>query len=167
MFVYNRSTARNTVREYSIAYECSCVNRKDEKMFVLSKIISANTKDSDKSREAPKNTGGSGCRTFRKKGDWTLWTPNARISNGLPDRCTVPIAGLWLLPISRGIWQSLNVRDAGRFPCEAIKAGGRMWFCSPYRRIWSEYSPTVFLQYNIYNWILRTTQVCLAETVLS
>ena len=37
MFVYNRSKARNSVREYSIAYECSCVNRKDEKMFVLRK----------------------------------------------------------------------------------------------------------------------------------
>ena len=69
VFVYNRSTARNSVREYSIAYECSCVNRKDEKMFVLSEIISVNSKDSDKSREAPKNTGGSGCRTFGKKGD--------------------------------------------------------------------------------------------------
>jgi len=38
-------------------------------MFVLSEIISVNSKDSDKSREAPKNTGGSGCRTFEKKGD--------------------------------------------------------------------------------------------------
>lgn len=36
-------------------------------MFVLSEIISVNSKDSDKSREAPKNTGGSGCRTFGKK----------------------------------------------------------------------------------------------------
>ena len=38
-------------------------------MFVLIEKMSANTKDSDKSREAPKNTGGSGCRTFGKKGD--------------------------------------------------------------------------------------------------
>ena len=64
-------------------------------MFVLSEIISVNSKDSDKSREAPKNTGGSGCRTFEKKRRLNTVNPECKnlewIARQMYGPCEIPL----------------------------------------------------------------------------